>query len=136
MAVRMTWLAAAVLLAGAGACADDAGAVPVEVPAPGATTATAEHVLAAGHPGKHERTVRFVARVRADYPGMTVDQRDEEIVAIADQTCTALASDTGSAAVVARVRELGAPDDATARKLIRMSIDIVCPDQDRHVGDF
>jgi hypothetical protein len=135
--VTSRWLAAAVLLAGVAGCADEAEAVPAEIPVPGVVSApAAEHAVVAELTGRHARRDRFVARVRAAYPGMTVDQRDEEIVAIADQACTALADDADSVIIVARTRELGAPDDVTARNLVRMAIEVVCPDQDRHLGDF
>jgi hypothetical protein len=79
--------------------------------------------------------------VQARVPDVAVDRRDEEIGAIAQQACASLAAGKSAAALVAETRSLGtadaeATDQATARELIKLAIDTVCPDQDGRVDEF
>ena len=83
----------------------------------------------------------FVDVVRAKLPDIAVDRRDDELQAIADRACAALADGTGADAIVAETRSLGtqdaeATDQATARELVKLAIDTTCPDQDRRVDEF
>jgi hypothetical protein len=83
----------------------------------------------------------FVDVVRAKLPDVAVDRRDDELQAIADQACAALADGTGADAIVAETRSMGtqdaeATDQATARELVKLAIDMTCPDQDRRVDEF
>jgi hypothetical protein len=84
---------------------------------------------------------RFVAVVRAKVPEVAVDRRDEEIEAVAQQACASLAAGRAAGAVVAETRSLGtadveATDQATARELIKLAIDTVCPAQAKRVDEF
>jgi hypothetical protein len=83
----------------------------------------------------------FADVVRAELPDIAVDRRDDELQAIADQACAALADGTGADAIVAETRSMGtqdaeATDQATARELVKLAIDRTCPDQDRRVDEF
>ena len=83
----------------------------------------------------------FVDVVRAQLPDVAVDRRDEELQAVADQACAALADGKDADGIVAQTRSLGtadaeATDQATARELIKLAIDTTCPDQDRRVDEF
>jgi hypothetical protein len=83
----------------------------------------------------------FVDVVRAKLPDVAVDRRDDELQAIADQACAALADGAGADAIVAETRSMGtqdaeATDQATARELVKLAIDTACPDQDRRVDEF
>jgi hypothetical protein len=74
----------------------------------------------------------FVPAVRERLPEVAVDRRDEEIQAIADRACAALAGDQEAAEVLAATESRS----ATARQLVRLAIDTTCPDQDRRIGEF
>ena len=79
--------------------------------------------------------------VRARVPDVAIDRRDEEIEAVAEQACASLAAGKSADAVVAETRSLGtadaeATDQATARELIKLSIDTVCPAQAKRVDEF
>jgi len=133
------WLATAALLVALGGCSDGAGTRPADAPAPvttpAATPATSASVREAVGPDA------FVAGVRRSLPEVAADRRDEEITAIAAKACTALAGGEDADAVVAGTRTLGTPDaeatdEATARELVKLAIDTVCPDQDRRVDEF
>ena len=137
------WLAAAALVLALGGCGDDDVTTPVNVPVPTATSAapepaatvTASSGRSAGGPDA------FVAAVRRALPEVAADRRDEEIAAIAEQACSALAGGGDADTVVAHTRTLGtldaeATDQATARELIKLAIDTVCPGQDRRVDEF
>jgi hypothetical protein len=127
----MRRLGAALVMAAALAptgCGDDAPrpepAPPSAAPAPAATAAEG-----------------FVAVVRGRLPEIAVDRRDDEIQAIADQACGALADGSEADEIVTGTRALGTPDaeatdPATARELIKLAIDTTCPDQDRRVDEF
>jgi len=118
-----------------------------------AATATATATATAGAPARTTAGTRpapartgtgpdgFVDAVRARVPEIAVDRRDEEIQAIAQQACASLAAGTDADALVAETRSLGtadaeATDQATARELIKLAIDTVCPDQSRRVDEF
>jgi predicted small lipoprotein YifL len=110
-----------------GGCGEDAPAAdpPASSPAPPVESASAG----------------FVDVVRAKLPDIAVDRRDEELQAVADRACAALADGTGADAIVAETRSLGTPDaeatdQATARELVKLAIDTTCPDQDRRVDEF
>lgn len=77
----------------------------------------------------------FVAVVQRELPGVAVDHRDEEIAALAEQACAALAAGRSAGAVVAGVRAFGT-DRASARELVRLAVGTVCPGQDRRIGEF
>jgi hypothetical protein len=86
-------------------------------------------------------TTGFVSVVRAQLAEVAADRSDDDIAAIARQACTSLAAGDDADAVIAATRSLGtadaeAVDQATARELIKLAIDTVCPDQDRRVDEF
>ena len=114
----------------AATAATAAGSSPEGAPAAGATVESAR----AGAAG-------FVSVVRERLPEVAVDRRDDEIAAVAGQACASLAAGDDAETVVAGTRSLGtadaeAVDHATARELIKLAIDTVCPDQDRRVDEF
>jgi hypothetical protein len=116
-------MAAALVLTG---CGDDA-------PRPGPAPSSAAPATTAAE--------GFVGVVRGRLPEVAVDRRDDEIQAIADQACGALAGGTEADEIVTGTRALGTPDaeatdQATARELIKLAIDTTCPDQDRRVDEF
>lgn len=83
----------------------------------------------------------FVRVVQARVPEVAVDRREEEIAAIAQQACASLAAGKDADALVAETRALGtadaeATDQATARELIKLAIDTVCPAQSGRVDEF
>jgi hypothetical protein len=89
----------------------------------------------------HTGTAGFVAVVQARMPEIAVDRRDEEIAAIAEQACASLADGRRADSIVAETRTLGTggpktTDRSSARELIRLAIDQVCPDQDRRIDEF
>jgi hypothetical protein len=142
---RLRWavpLAAVLTLA---ACADKGADVPMSVPVESTPT-----TAAAAEPARTPGTERagqgggmpaFVSAVQAKMPEIAVDRRDEEIEAIAQQACASLAAGTKADALVAETRALGtadaeATDQATARELIKLAIDTVCPAESDRVDDF
>ena len=143
--MRRLWpvlAATALMLTG---CGDDAP--PAPAPAPAATTATATATATATPEGSSaaatppESTAGFVAVVRERLPEVAADRADEDIAAVAQEACTSLAAGTDADTIVAGTRSLGtadaeAVDHATARELIKLAIDTVCPDQDRRVDEF
>lgn len=155
------WLAATALLLALGGCGDD-GTEPAPVPVPATTSSgttptqalATESTTAGAAPTGRPRPARktpaartaagpdaFVATVRDKLPEIALDRRDEEISTVAGQACADLAAGDDADHVVARTRSLGttdaeATDQATARELIRLAIDTVCPDQDRRVDEF
>jgi hypothetical protein len=75
----------------------------------------------------------FVDVVRAELPDIAVDRRDDELQAIADQACAALADGTGADGIEAQTRSLGtqdaeATDQGTARQLVKLAIGTTCPE--------
>jgi multidrug efflux pump subunit AcrA (membrane-fusion protein) len=158
--MRKHWvLAAATMLVLAG-CSDDAE--PADVPPPpvvssatsspepvaseaAGTTAAAPEPTRTSKKPSAEKTgtglAGFVSVVRARLPDVAIDRRDEEIEAVAEQACASLAAGKRADAVVAETRSLGtadaeATDQATARELIKFSIDTVCPTQAKRVDEF
>jgi hypothetical protein len=77
----------------------------------------------------------FVAAVQRELPELVVDHRDEEITALAEQTCAALAAGRSAGAVLAGVRTFGT-GQAHARQLVKLAIGTVCPEQDRRIDEF
>ncbi|GGQ62384.1 hypothetical protein GCM10010166_35210 [Couchioplanes caeruleus subsp. azureus] len=109
-----------------------AGPTAAATVAPRAPRTAAQARAAAG-------TGAFVAAVRDKLPQIALDHRDEEIAAIAEQACTSLAAGDDAGAIVASTRSLAgaaAANRATARRLVKLAIDTVCPDQDRRVDEF
>jgi ABC-type glycerol-3-phosphate transport system substrate-binding protein len=141
------WLVAAVLLLlPLGGCGNEPEAEPATVPVPAtssaaavpsrtAVAATRTPTAQAARQAEKKAPGGFVAVVQREVPGLAMDHRDEEIAAIAEQACAALAAGRSAGAVVAGVRTYGT-DRATARKLIRLAIETVCPEQDRRADDF
>jgi hypothetical protein len=130
------WLVAAALITTLTGCTE-----------PTAATPTLESTAAApAQPGKHARQARaaaggttaFVAAVQRGFPALTVDRRDDELAAVAEQACADLTAGRDSATVLAGVRRLDATaiDDRIARRLVHLAVNTVCPDQDRRIGEF
>lgn len=147
------WLVAAVLLVTLGGCGDGPEAEPATVPVPVTTSAApvpASPSVLAGRASPARTAPRttpkavgrdradpaeFVAAVQRTMPGLTLDRRDEEIAALAQQACAALAAGRSAAAVVTEVRAFGT-DRAGARQLIKLAVGTVCPGQVRRAGEF
>jgi hypothetical protein len=157
---RLRWALPAVVLVLA-ACGDDDEVKPADVPAPvpvestatpDLTVTTTTPAAAKPAPATRKPTLKpaaptggglaaFVRVVQSRTPEIALDRRDEEIEAIAQQACASLAAGKKSDALVAETRALGtadaeATDQATARELIKLAIDTVCPDQRDRVDEF
>jgi hypothetical protein len=83
----------------------------------------------------------FVATVQERMPTVAADRRDEELEAVAEQTCALLASGTDAKTIAAVARTLGtadpaATDRATAGRLVKLSITEVCPAQRARAAEF
>jgi hypothetical protein len=83
----------------------------------------------------------FVAVVRSKLPTVANDRRDEEISLIAEAACGGLAGGLTADQLVTETRSLGtddatATDQATARELIKLAIDKVCPEEKKRVTEF
>jgi hypothetical protein len=83
----------------------------------------------------------FVATVQERMPTVAADRRDEELEAVAEQTCALLASGTDAKTIAAVARTLGtadpkATDRATADRLVKLSITEVCPAQRARAAEF
>jgi hypothetical protein len=118
------------LLALAG-CDDGGG------PEPAATPPSAAASQRAGTAPR----VEFVDVVQSRLPEVAADRRAEEIEAIATRACASLADGTDAETIVAETRSLGtldaeAADHATARELVKLAIDTICPDQAARVDEF
>jgi hypothetical protein len=79
--------------------------------------------------------------VQARLPEVAADRRDEEIAAIAERACAGLAAGDDGDDIVAETRSLGtadaeAVDQATAREMIKLAIDTVCPAESDRVDEF
>jgi hypothetical protein len=140
--MRRHWFVAVFAAALAlGGCSSDQ---PDEPAPPAGTAAPAPAPAAASSPGPSaaaDGPAAFVATVQAEVPEVALDRRDEEIEAIARQACADLAAGKDAEAVVAATRTLGtsdaeAADQATARELVKLAIDTVCPDQSGRVDEF
>ena len=131
------WLAATALALVLAGCGDDGGTKRAEVTAPEVTVTQGGSAPAATPGG----TDAFVSTVRQALPEVAADRRDEEIAAIAEQACSALAGGEDADTVVAGTRTLGtldaeATDHATARELIKLAIDTVCPGRGGRADEF
>jgi Protein of unknown function (DUF732) len=155
------WLVAVTLLAALAGCGDrtqppsaTTASAPVSVTAspssapatatPTATRRSPAPVRTTGHTSAGSGDAgldAFVAVVRSRVPEVAADRRDEEIEAVARQACASLAAGKDADALVAETRALGtldaeATDQATARELIKLAIDTVCPAQKDRVDEF
>ncbi|GIE99856.1 DUF732 domain-containing protein [Paractinoplanes rishiriensis] len=124
----------------AGCSGGGSGSGPV-TPAPTATSAAASSPPVTEPAVTAPAADTFVDVVRARLPEVALDRRDEEIQAIADAACADLAAGKDADDVVAAARSLGtldagATDHATARELIKLAIDLTCPEQARRVDEF
>ena len=100
---------------------------------PTATTPVADPATA--------QTYAFVGVVREKLPELGNGRGDEEIQAMADVICNALAKDAKSEDVVDATRSLGSRDGvpidtATANEVIKLAIDTSCPGQAPRVTEF
>jgi hypothetical protein len=157
--MRRFWVLAAAMTLILTGCAGDAE--PARGPAPATSAASpasspvaaapATTTTAAPEPGRTSRRAAphwtggglagFVAVVRSRVPEVTLDRRDEEIEAVAQQACASLAAGKSADAIVDETRSLGtadaeATDQATARELVKLAIDTVCLDQRDRVDEF
>lgn len=131
----------------AGCSMDDAAAptagstASAPATATGSAPATPAEGETGGAPAGEDGSARFVAVVRDKLPAVAADRRDEEIGLIAEEACAGLSGGKSADEVVAQARTLGtvdaeATDHATARELIKLAIDAVCPNQAKRVDDF
>ncbi|MBW6435166.1 hypothetical protein KZ829_15605 [Actinoplanes hulinensis] len=84
---------------------------------------------------------RFVLVVKQELPEIAKDRTDQDIQAISDTACAALAAGDPADEIVAVTRSLGtldaeATDHATARELIKLAIDSDCLKQAPRVDEF
>ena len=84
---------------------------------------------------------QFVSVVRAQVPDVAAGRTDDEITEIATAACRGLEEGAPADEVTAAAQSLGtldaeATDQATARELIKLAIDTVCPDQAARVDEF
>ncbi|GGN64241.1 hypothetical protein GCM10010112_24230 [Actinoplanes lobatus] len=84
---------------------------------------------------------RFVLVVKQELPEIAKDRTDQDIQAISDTACAALAAGDSADEIVAVTRSLGtldaeATDQATARELIKLAIDSDCLKQATRVDEF
>jgi len=82
-----------------------------------------------------------VATVQNRMPDVVADRRDNELEAVAEQSCALLASGTDATTIAAVARTLGtgnprATTRAAARRLVRLSITVVCPEQTVRAAEF
>ena len=86
-------------------------------------------------------TAGFAGTVRERVPEVAAGRTDDEIETVGRRACTSLADGAEADAVITATRSLGtadaeATDHATARELIKLAVDTICPDQDRRVDEF
>ncbi|MEV0901907.1 hypothetical protein [Actinoplanes sp. NPDC049802] len=86
-------------------------------------------------------TYAFVSVVREKLPELGRGRGDDEVQAMADVICNALAEDAKSEDVVDATRSMGSRDGvpidhATANEVIKLAIDTSCPGQAPRVTDF
>ncbi|WP_328473738.1 hypothetical protein OHA21_13300 [Actinoplanes sp. NBC_00393] len=86
-------------------------------------------------------TYAFVSVVREQLPDLGSGRGDDEIQAMADVICNALAKDAKSEDVVDATRSMGSRDGvpidhATANEVIKLAIDTSCPGQAPRVTEF
>jgi hypothetical protein len=141
--MRKLWLVAAATVLILAGCGDDpepaTGPPATGTTATGAPAATEEPSAQTGTGA--EPAAEFASVVRDRVPEVAVDRRDDEIAAVARQACASLASGKEADALVDETRSLGtadaeATDQATARELIKLAIDTVCPEQSGRVDEF
>lgn len=157
------WLVTAVAIVALAGCGAEAEPTDVPVPAPsapspaGSSTAGPSAAASAAGPGGDGTsaaggaatrtdsasggTGAFVSVVRDRLPDIAADRRDGEIGDIARQACAALSGGATADRIVADTRALGtldatATDPATARELVKLAIDTVCPGQAGRVDEF
>jgi hypothetical protein len=133
--MRARWLLPAVLtVLVASGCSDD--------PPPGPPPATAAPVLSdspSAPPVVDDR--EFVTTVREALPEVAANRTDDEIAALATGICAGLAGGDPADDLVATTRSLNtadaeATDHATARELIKLAIDVACPEHAARVTEF
>ncbi|MEU4624783.1 hypothetical protein AB0G04_33030 [Actinoplanes sp. NPDC023801] len=125
--------------------------INVNVPEQGATTpatrpATTEATTTppAADPALDPATAQtyaFVGVVREKLPELANGRGDDEIQAMADVICNALAKDAKGEDVVDATRSMGSRDGvpidtATANEVIKLAIDTSCPGQAPRVTEF
>ena len=133
--MRARWLLPAVLtVLVASGCGDD--------PPPGPPPATAAPVLS-DSPGAAPvaDSREFVTTVREALPDVAANRTDDEITALATGICAGLAGGDPADDLVATTRSLNtadaeATDHATARELIKLAIDVACPEHAARVTEF
>ena len=135
--MRTRWVVAAAAVLALAGCGDDSPTAPAPTPVPSTPPASVPASQGTGD----APTVAFVGVVRDRLPEIAVDRRDEEIEAIATRACASLAEGTDAETIVTETRSLGtldaeATDHATARELIKLAIDTVCPDRSARVDEF
>lgn len=86
-------------------------------------------------------TYAFVGVVREKLPELGQGRSDDEVQAMADVICNALAKGAKSADIVDATRSMGSRDgvpidDATANEVVKLAIDISCPGQAPRVTEF
>lgn len=141
------WLAAALttgVIAVAALAGCDGDPTPGDASPPSSSPPSSAGTTPAGDPEVDDAdpgSAAFVAAVRAKLPEIATDRRDEEIGAIAEQACAGLSAGLTGDQIVAETRTLGtedasATDQATARELIKLAIDKVCPDEAKRIDEF
>lgn len=134
----MIIVALATPLAGCGA----PGAMPAPPPSVSASAdPTAETNPETNTGTGDEGLDHFVATVQRRLPAVAADRRDEELEAVAQQSCALLASGTDAKTIAAVARTLGtsdpkATDPATADRLVTLSITEVCPSEKGRAAEF
>jgi len=83
----------------------------------------------------------FVAVVRRELADVAAGRTDAELASVATTACQGLADGTSADDVTAAAQSLGtldaeATDQATARELVKLAIDTVCPAQATRVDEF
>jgi hypothetical protein len=104
---------------------------------PAPATRTAPPAAPTGAGGAAE----FVSVVRRSVPDVAAGRTDGEIAGVAATACRGLADGVPADDVTAAAQSLGtldagATDQATARELVKLAIDTVCPGQAARVDEF
>ena len=130
-------LVAAVLSCALAGCGGDDGETATTPP--GTTAATS---AASALPAEPAGDVQeFVAVVRDRLPDVAAGRTHAELAAVATAACEGLAVGASADDVVANAQSLGtldaeATDQATARELVKLAIDTVCPEESARVDEF